>query len=280
MFKRIKNGWDAFYARNVLKVPVLGRIVSVQKKVTRMSHEMGELRREMFHLKNSLSSLLSNTLHETRELQNRVQWDYAQMESLFSIYSVLNLKDSLPEMRHSAISPDFARTMVSIILKHKPRLVVELGSGVSTLIAAYALQKIGQGEILSVEHDPVYFETVQRYLSERHLDQIAKVVLSPLEPVKIKGKEWVWYRAGDFAALSAIDFVIIDGPPQYGQPAPMVRYPALPVLYPKLSPHASLILDDAMRDDEKKTLEVWQREFKDFSYRLIETEKGTGVLWR
>src|SRR5712692_7065808 len=57
-----------------------------------------------------------------------------QIEALFSIFSIIHLRHPLPAMGHWAVSPDFARILVDVILDRKPGLILELGSGVSTLL--------------------------------------------------------------------------------------------------------------------------------------------------
>ena len=66
--------------------------------------------------------------------------------------------------------------------------------------------------------------------------------------------------------------LVIDGPPM--PVGPLVRYPAGPIFFPKLAPGATVFLDDAARDDEKRIIERWQREFPDFEIRNYPCEKG------
>ncbi len=42
-----------------------------------------------------------------------------------------------------AASPDFFKLLVETILSEKPKLVVELGSGISTILTGKALEKNG-----------------------------------------------------------------------------------------------------------------------------------------
>lgn len=43
-----------------------------------------------------------------------------------------------------------------MIADERPELIVDTGSGVSTLVAAYALQKLGRGKVVALEHDRAY----------------------------------------------------------------------------------------------------------------------------
>ena len=53
-----------------------------------------------------------------------------------------------------------------------------------------------------------------------------------------------------------IDFLFVDGPP--GKLQPFSRYPALPVLMPHLSPDAHILVDDGLRDNEAKMIDLWR----------------------
>ena len=46
------------------------------------------------------------------------------------------------------------------------------------------------------------------------------------------------------------------------------------VLFPKLALGAVVFLDDAARDDEKRIIERWQREFPDLERQDHDCEKG------
>ena len=51
---------------------------------------------------------------------------------------------------------------LSIIFSIKPDTILELGSGVSTIISAYCLKKIGNGKIISLDHEKEYYRTHQK----------------------------------------------------------------------------------------------------------------------
>ena len=77
---------------------------------------------------------------------------YRQIESLFSIFGPLRVTAPLPPMREWAVSPDFANMIAGTIYRKAGR-VLELGSGVSTLVAGYALRQAGGGALVSLEHE-------------------------------------------------------------------------------------------------------------------------------
>src|SRR5262245_66146381 len=89
-------------------------------------------------------------------------------------------KHPLPRMRRWAISPDFAALMASWIRRVRPRLIVEVGSGVSTLIAAYCLQELGRGRIVSRESDADVAEVSRQNVEEHGLAASTRIVHAAL----------------------------------------------------------------------------------------------------
>lgn len=203
---------------------------------------------------------------------------YRQLEALNSITSILPQRLPLPPMRGWAISPDFGVLLMTEILTKSPRLVLELGSGVSTLIIAYCLEKAGHGRVISFDHDPDYCNKSRELLSAHKLDTIAEVIHAPLREVQLKAGNWDWYDTACIAPGRKADLLVIDGPP--GQIQDISRYPALPLLHAHCSNDAVVMLDDAARADEKTIVAMWLRDFPDLECEFIPAEKGAAVLRR
>ncbi|SVE11243.1 uncharacterized protein METZ01_LOCUS464097, partial [marine metagenome] len=64
-----------------------------------------------------------------------------QIEAMQSLYSIFQFNSPLPYMRKMAASPDFLKLVVETILTNKPKLVLELGSGVSSVLVSKSLEK-------------------------------------------------------------------------------------------------------------------------------------------
>jgi predicted O-methyltransferase YrrM len=203
-----------------------------------------------------------------------------QIESLFSIFSVLKITHPLPPMGGWVISPDFGKIIVDLVLKKKPKIILEASSGVSTIIASYCLKQLGGGTVISLEEENKYAEVSNNALIKHGLKDIAIVMHAPLKEIEIEGKKWIWYDLTKIKDIKPIDMLIIDGPAQYGREQKMIRYPALPLLFDSLSDEAIIILDDADRKDEKNIVELWLKQFNCFEVEKIDTEKGTVILHR
>jgi predicted O-methyltransferase YrrM len=201
---------------------------------------------------------------------------YKQIESMFSIVEFIKPKFPLPEMREWAVSPDLAKILLDIILEKKPQVILETGSGTSTLIIAYALQKNGSGKIFSLENNEKYAEKTRENIRKHGLEDFVEVVYAPLKELPIKGKTWQWYDTSILPEIKTIDLLIVDGPKRTLQP--MSRYPAMPLVFDKLTDRAIVVLDDFNTDEEKAMVNLWVKEFKGFDREKIKTEKETMIL--
>lgn len=215
-------------------------------------------------------------------VQNRL---YAQLESLSWLQRQMNIKYALPPLRGWAASPDLLVQLHTHILINKPKVVVEFGSGISTVVIADALQQNGEGCLYSFDHDQIYATKALELLKREGLDHRVDLRVSTLEPWKdeslmlnvsnISHKEILWYSTTLMEDISNIDLVFVDGPSN--QSSYFTRYPALPVLNQKLSPIAQIWMDDANRSVEMEILNMWKNCF-DFDLEVVNTEKGLGIL--
>ncbi len=173
-----------------------------------------------------------------------------------ALYSVLSPTKPLPEMGGFALTASKCATLMRLILHEKPVEVVELGSGVSTIVMAYCLRKNGKGRIRSFDHDAVFAEQTRKMLRQHKLDDIATVVHAPLIPLDdVNGR--LWYDKSKFGVISSIDLLFVDGPPR--RSARLARYPALDYFVEELKPGSWVVLDDADRKDERRIAEMWSR---------------------
>jgi len=224
-----------------------------------------------------LIAIVSITVIIQLDLNRRSQvWDYRQVESLFSVYATLNVAQPLPPMRGWGVSPDFANLTMSLIHELKPSVIVEAGSGVSTLIAGYTLKKEGGGLTVSLDQDESYTEITRANVNRHGLGDFCSVRFAPLCKVMIDGQTWLWYDLKKLEDVKSIDMLIVDGPP--GNIQRMARYPALPLLVDRLSDRAVIVLDDCFRHAEKEILARWLREFPGFTHQVVATEKVTVIL--
>ena len=221
-----------------------------------------------------LVTLLLKIYHKLQVEQVQHYW---QTEALFSLYNTLSITRPLPPMRLWAASPDFVTIAVSLIKEHHPQTVVEIGSGVSTIVSAYALQSNGSGQLISLEHEAEFSKVTAENLHSHQLDAIATVFHTPLQETKVRNTAQPWYTLDLLPSVpDIIDFLVVDGPPS--DTAPLARYPALPLLYERLRDGGYILVDDFMRDDEYAMVNCWLDEFDLTVIRTYANEKGAIIL--
>ncbi|MBL8155708.1 MAG: class I SAM-dependent methyltransferase [Anaerolineae bacterium] len=220
--------------------------------------------------------LLDTLLRVYHQLQVENIQHYWQIEAVFSLYSTLKIDHPLPPMRLWAASPDFLVLSIALIKRHKPGIVVEIGSGVSTIVNSYALREAGRGSLIALEHEENFAAITADNLIAHQLSSLAQVIYAPLKPVWVDGREFLWYDREQLADIPAIDLLIVDGPPE--KTGPLARLPALSVLFDKLNDGAYILVDDFMRTDEHTMVSQWVQAFPLQVVRTYANEKGAAIL--
>ena len=216
----------------------------------------------------------------SQTLANELAQTYRQIEALVMLTKCLPLRHPLPPMRGSAVSPDLALLLYELVHEHRPALVVECGSGVSTLVLGYALKAVGAGHLISFEHDRRSAERALALVGRHGLERHVEIVHAALQETRFGGESWQWYgpEVEDTLVGKRARLVFVDGPP--GSLQPLARYPALRRLAPFLTPDAVVVLDDVARPDEWAITERWLREDGRLTLQRIAHEKGTAILTR
>ena len=205
---------------------------------------------------------------QTGRFKTELAHVYHQFEAVEQLLPLLKLSAPLPPSRGWAASPDFLLTLAHVTKKVRPRLTVELGSGISTLVLA----KSGAKKIISLDHS-VEFGTQTREMLISHGVRGVDIRIHELE--NYRGK-YQWYAKSTLKGLAKIDLLVIDGPPSTTNPD--ARYPALEHLVPLLSPKATVILDDVYRDEERKLADAIAKALPSHVMTILSHEKGTAVI--
>jgi predicted O-methyltransferase YrrM len=173
-------------------------------------------------------------------------------------------------------SADSLLTMYRLVRQRKSGNIVELGSGVSTLVLARAAQQNGVGIVISVESDAAYMSAVKEVAIHVGLSAYiefvhAELVSSPGSPGR------VWYDMGKvLSQVPSVDLLVVDGPE--ASLHERVREPALDVFSDRLTPGAIVLLDDANRGGERKVLLRWREKYPRIVISRVDTERGLGVV--
>ena len=139
------------------------------------------------------------------------------------------------------------------------RVVLESGSGVSTLIAAAAVPR--GCTVIAIEHLDEWADRVE---SKRPR---ASILRRPI--VNCGNYDWYEVRPSDLP--TGIEVVICDGPPGVTRGG---RYGLLPQARGAFAPGALILLDDAQRPGEADVIARWEKE----GVVLESIDGGTALL--
>jgi predicted O-methyltransferase YrrM len=199
-----------------------------------------------------LRSLHGGTLAEKDALLDRLDLPY----------------DALPYLGSWKADTGLLKLLVDHIEEHRPRLVVEFGTGASTLVLARALQRAGGGTLISFEQHGDFVDATRNWLADYGLH--ADLRTAPLGPSP-DGWPGLWYDHGPIPP--GIDLMLIDGPPWVVHP--QTRGAAVS-LFDQISPGGTVMLDDAARPGERLVARRWRKLRPDFNFELDKSgTKGT-----
>jgi len=244
--------------QTVLLVAILAVLFRLAISLRRISGKLSKNAQRSSKEMSQQSSLIKRELNHL----------YHQIEALEQLLPPLKLTLPLPPSRGWAASPDFLLTLSQIAKMKRPKLVVELGSGVSTLILA----KSGAKKIISFDHSEDFGGQTRAMLKSHKVTGV-DIRIHDLESYPAG---YQWYSSLSLKGIKNIDLLVIDGPPSATNPD--ARFPALEYLLPLLSKNATIILDDANRDDEKKLAEAFAEALPNHSLKYLRHEKGTAII--
>lgn len=139
------------------------------------------------------------------------------------------------------------------LLAERPQVIVECGSGVSTIIfAKYFSLYRPDGRLFSMEQDAKEKARIEQRLKELHLTERVHIYHVPVDA----SGGYDFAAQGGIAAFPGIekfDWIMVDGP---AGPATS-RDNTLTSLLPMANSGASWFLDDSFRDGEQAVLQRW-----------------------
>ncbi len=216
-----------------------------------------------------------------RQLVGWLEYERFQQQALHAIHSILPIRAPLAPMTSWAATPGFIATVLEHLQRARRKrgsdlTVVECGSGVSTVVTAYALEMMGSGRVISLDHDDAYGKVTSERLLDHGLQAFGQVIHAPLKDVTIQGDGFPWYDLDQLTLEGTIDLLVVDGPPESTRS--WARYPAFPLLVDRLSDEAWILVDDAGRPDERASVESWVRESGgQLTARFVDSGKGMAV---
>lgn len=229
----------------------------------------------------ALRTQLRNLTVELRDRSSRVKQDrkrdYEQIQGTMNLFSLIDVKAPLPPLRGFAISPDALLIAIRDLELDRPDLVVECGSGSSTVWLALLAERMGlPTRFVALEHEDKYREQTIALVDMHGVSERVDVRRAPLVDVDAGGRIQPWYDPVAIEDLRDVDWLLVDGPPAAIHD--QSRYPALPMFRSRLAKNARIIMDDADRQDELDTIRDWRLLYPDLTEERERAEKGYANL--
>lgn len=227
--------------------------------------------------KNHRKSLVS----ERKQLESIIKKEALnttkQIEDFFRIQAYFNSWERLPSMHGWPVSPDFALYLIELLERNDYDLVIEFGSGSSTLLMAKVISHLKRKKRndfatmqVAFEHLEQYYEETLCFLQQSDLDADVNLKLSPLNSyIAPNGIAYSYYSCSSELEALAKRFtvkdlkilLVVDGPP--AATGNHARYPALPKVMEWFGQSkVDVLLDDYIREDEKEIVEMWLEDVK------------------
>lgn len=239
----------------------------LQKQHATLSEQIRQQNVEMNKLRQSLERTVKSGMLNAAQ----------QLEAFMGVQNFINHGERLPGMHGWPISPDFALYLIELINGNDYDLILEFGSGTSTVIIAKTLARIARhnhGKPATVqvafEHLEQYHAQTHSYLQQAGLLGSVQLELAPSAPfIAPNGITYPYYScqaalhelANRLAASDIKILALVDGPPaSFGKHA---RYPAVPsVLSNFKGAKIDILLDDYIRADEKEIAQLWLKDIE------------------
>lgn len=235
--------------------------------------ELSDLRRDVERTSQAVIGRVTSSTRESVDLATREVLNAVGLTALDFSYPVM--------LGGPSIDGHHARTLLFLLQQYKPRRILELGSGSSTVLIAKALLKMGHPADLhiAVDHDERYLILTRELARLNGVEHLIRFEHCLLEP----RSEWAhpWYsRMAEVAADAKFDLLLVDGPPAYESGKDRAREPALDVLAESLAPKAIVLLDDANRPGETAIAEAWCARHPGFAHTRMYEGKGVAIFSR
>jgi len=244
---------------------------AILEYVAQVALELESARQELSEMRGGLERLENQS-------ERRAAHTVAELSGVIGVYSALSPQVPYPPFGGWSISGDSASRLVELILTDSLHSIIDVGSGLSTLLIAQALELLGTGHCIAFEHEKPWMDRSNELLAQHGLSHRALVAHAPLVDVEVGGEMLRWYDISSVDLPDQIDMLFIDGPPK--ATGPLARYPALPLMIDRLGPTGVILMDDADRPDERLVVKRWKTEYPDLVVVHYSDSKGTVEIRR
>lgn len=287
------NLFPAMYPANMPRPSSLGEsMLAIREQIKVQKEELAaQVQKQQVELVRTRKAL-------EKSLQSEMLNATKQIEAFLGVQNYLRTGELTGNMHGWPISPDFALNLIHLLETNDYDLVIEFGSGTSTVLIAKTLVKIATRRQekfpvrqVAFEHLEKYYEQTLTDLQQAGLAETVQLVHAQLVPFTApNGNTYSYYDCHQFLeklvqeltpATALRILVIVDGPP--GATGKHARYPAEPLILSHFScTRIDFLLDDYNRDDEKEIVQIWLSEIQNAHYQVnfteLKLEKGACLI--
>jgi hypothetical protein len=260
-----------------------------------VADRMAALERELAAVPDRVSTMVGGIADRARgrlpmQLHNEL---YAKVTAHADLLALIRPRAPMPTLGGWALNADVLHAVAQAMWERRPKLIVECGSGSSTVWLGYLAEKLGLGPVVALEHHERYHRLSSDLVRLHELERLVHVRLAPLRPFPDGGAvpdpdapappgsdpaggRPLWYAPQAWQDLDGIGLLVVDGPP--GATGPQARYPAGPALFPRCAPDAVIVLDDTHRSDEQAVSDRWLADRPELT-RMSWCRGGAHVLY-
>ena len=200
--------------------------------------------------------------------------DPAIADLLYRTDAPAGIEELLPDPSDLwAITPALGRFIGRLIVERGRRSVLEFGAGSSSVVAAQALSLNGGGKLTSLEARPEW--CADRWAQVEQRTAVDSALVGSRLGLRLGrgGAHFEYLEAAEaLPARGPFDFVLVDGPPWfYG------RDGAIPTAIAHLAPGAIVVLDDAARLGERRTVARWLQSYPGLRLAVHDPGFGRGI---
>lgn len=237
-------------------------VLQERERLVQSLNDLGE--RSAKAVSEEWKALEKTVVTPLKQLSREIGAGHLRFDILNDIWSMHNLHETVrpgtiaPQMTAWSLEPASLARLFHIVLERKPKLIVECGSGASTVWLAYAAREVG-AKVVALEHLEKYAAATSEEIKRHGLSEHVQVRFAPLETFDVEGEKFSWYSRDTWKELVDIDLLLVDGPPK--ATGDHARYPAVPLLRPGIGLEALIVLDDVHRQEEQEVLTRWRKQF-------------------
>jgi predicted O-methyltransferase YrrM len=254
---------------------VVRRLAALSRRLARSSErtttDLSTVARDVSDLTRQVSAV-------SAELSAAGQKHYSQVEAYVDLRNLILPRAPLPALRGWAASPDVLHLLAETMWRQRPELIVECGSGSSSVWLGYLAEQAKPSRVVCLEHDERYARMSRDLIRAHDLDAVVEIRYAPLADWSHGDRTYAWYDTETLKDLTDIGLLFVDGPP--GTIGPQARFPAVPLLLPHCGDDAVIVLDDTIRDEETAISDRWLEEHPELERAVLSFDKGAHMLTR